>query len=68
VPRLAQICQDIRQRVYVCAGGTLPSVSMSVGVAEYPHHGRSVDALIKAADRALYAAKKAGRDCIEVFS
>jgi diguanylate cyclase (GGDEF)-like protein len=46
----------------------MPSVTMSVGVAEFPQHGRSVDALIRAADRALYAAKKGGRDCIEVFS
>ncbi len=67
VPRLAQICQEIRQRIYTCAGSTLPGVTLSVGAAEFPQHGRSVDALIRAADRALYAAKKAGRDRIEVF-
>jgi diguanylate cyclase (GGDEF)-like protein len=66
--RLDQICQDIRQRVYLYRGNPLPSVTMSVGVAEFPQHGRSVDALIRAADRALYAAKNGGRDCIEVFS
>ncbi|MBV8747848.1 MAG: GGDEF domain-containing protein [Xanthobacteraceae bacterium] len=68
VPRLGEICKEIKQRTYVYAGSTLPSVAMSVGVAEFPQHGRSVDALIRAADRALYAAKKAGRDRIEVFS
>jgi diguanylate cyclase (GGDEF)-like protein len=68
IPRLDQICQNIRQRVYLYRGSAMPSVTMSVGVAEFPQHGRSVDALIRAADRALYAAKKAGRDCIEVFS
>ncbi|MBV9239084.1 MAG: diguanylate cyclase [Xanthobacteraceae bacterium] len=68
IPRVDQICQDIRQRVYLYRGSAMPSVTMSVGVAEFPQHGRSVDALIRAADRALYAAKKAGRDCIEVFS
>jgi diguanylate cyclase (GGDEF)-like protein len=67
VPRLSQICQEIRQRVCLYRGSAMPNVTMSVGVAEFPHHGRSVDALIRAADRALYAAKKAGRDCIEVF-
>jgi diguanylate cyclase (GGDEF)-like protein len=66
--RLDQICQDIRQRVYLYRGNPMPSVTMSVGVAEFPQHGRSVDALIRAADRALYAAKNGGRDCIEVFS
>jgi diguanylate cyclase (GGDEF)-like protein len=65
LPRLAQICQDIRQHAYAYAGSTLPSVTLSVGVAEYPHQGRTVDALIRGADRALYAAKKAGRDRIE---
>jgi diguanylate cyclase (GGDEF)-like protein len=68
VPRLGQICQEIRQRVYLYQGSVMPSVTLSVGVAEFPQHGRSVDALIRAADRALYAAKKAGRDCIETFS
>jgi diguanylate cyclase (GGDEF)-like protein len=68
VPRLGQICQEIRQRAYLYQGSAMPSVTLSVGVAEFPQHGRSVDALIRAADRALYAAKKAGRDCIETFS
>jgi diguanylate cyclase (GGDEF)-like protein len=68
LPRLGQICQEVRQRVYQYQGSAMPGVTLSVGVAEFPHHGRSVDALIRAADRALYAAKKAGRDCIETFS
>jgi diguanylate cyclase (GGDEF)-like protein len=68
VPRLSQICQEIRQRVCLYQGSAMPCVTLSVGVAEFPQHGRTVDALIRAADRALYAAKKAGRDCIEVFS
>jgi diguanylate cyclase (GGDEF)-like protein len=68
LPRLGQICQEIRQRAHLYRGSAIPSVTMSIGVAEFPQHGRSVDALIRAADRALYAAKKAGRDCIEVSS
>ena len=36
-------------------------VSASAGVALYPEHGTTLDALIVAADRALYAAKAAGR-------
>jgi diguanylate cyclase (GGDEF)-like protein len=68
VPRLTQICHEIRQRVYLYRGSAMPNVTMSIGVAEFPQHGRSVDALIRAAARALYSAKKAGRDCIEVLS
>src|SRR5437588_9008478 len=35
---------------------------MGFGVASYPVHGASVDALLRAADEALYAAKALGRD------
>lgn len=41
------------------------SVTISQGLAEFPAHGRSVEALIAAADRALYAAKAAGRNCVK---
>lgn len=35
---------------------------LSIGVAEFPRHGRTKEALLSAADRALYAAKRAGRN------
>ncbi len=38
--------------------------TLSVGVAAYPVHGRSVDELLRAADVALYQAKSAGRNCV----
>lgn len=68
LPRLAQICETIKDTEYVCRGLPLPGVTLSVGVAQYPVHGRTVDGLIRAADHTLYAAKKAGRDRIEVAS
>jgi diguanylate cyclase (GGDEF)-like protein len=40
----------------------LPSITISVGVATYPEHGRSAEQLLKAADRALYRAKGEGRN------
>ena len=67
LPRLKSICDAIKQHPCRFDGRTLPSVSISVGVAEYPRHTRSVNGLIRAADRALYAAKKAGRGCIEIL-
>lgn len=39
-------------------------VTISQGLAEFPGHGRTPEALIGAADRALYAAKAAGRNCV----
>ena len=38
------------------------NVTMSIGVAAYPEHGGTPDALIRAADAALYHAKEKGRD------
>ncbi len=43
-------------------------VTGSFGVACYPRHARSGDGLVSAADKALYAAKKAGRNRVEVFA
>ena len=43
-------------------GQSLPAPTASLGVATYPQHGRTVADFMKAADQALYRAKKAGRD------
>lgn len=40
--------------------------TFSAGVAVYPDHGAEGEAVLQAADRALYAAKAAGRNCIRV--
>jgi diguanylate cyclase (GGDEF)-like protein/PAS domain S-box-containing protein len=37
--------------------GRVPKLSVSIGVAIYPHEGRNVDSLLGAADAALYAMK-----------
>ncbi len=42
------------------------AISISFGVAAVPAHGTMAEAVIQAADRALYRAKAAGRDCVMV--
>jgi len=42
----------------------LGEITVSVGVALFPDHGRSLEDLFQAADAALYEAKKSGRDRI----
>ncbi|WP_292668860.1 EAL domain-containing protein [Mesorhizobium sp.] len=43
-------------------------VGASIGIAFGPEHGAESEELMKAADIALYAAKRAGRGCARVFN
>lgn len=47
---------------------TISSISASIGIAEYPNHARELDALLTAADNAMYVAKKSGKDQFSVFT
>jgi diguanylate cyclase (GGDEF)-like protein len=47
-------------------GELLRTVTASIGVAAFPEHGESVADLLRAADMALYAAKRQGRDRVIV--
>jgi diguanylate cyclase (GGDEF)-like protein len=42
--------------------GPAMQLSASIGVATFPDHGNEIDELLRAADTALYVAKRAGRD------
>jgi diguanylate cyclase (GGDEF)-like protein/PAS domain S-box-containing protein len=44
------------------------SVAASIGVAVYPDHGRTPEALLRSADLAMYKAKENGKDRFEFFS
>jgi diguanylate cyclase (GGDEF)-like protein len=60
IARLAQrICNQVHRSVG--AGDRLDPVTVSVGVA-FRKAGMGIDKLLKAADDAVYAAKRAGRD------
>ncbi|MDQ7783130.1 MAG: diguanylate cyclase [Desulfomonilaceae bacterium] len=43
------------------------SLTVSIGVAAYPEHAATAAELVHCADAALYAAKKAGKNTIEVY-
>ena len=43
-------------------------VGASIGIALFPGPARDVDSLLRNADRAMYTAKSAGRDCVHVFT
>ena len=42
----------------------LGQITASLGIALFPDHGDDADVLLRMADRALYEAKRAGRDCV----
>ncbi len=47
-------------RPLIIAGSEL-RIGASIGIAIFPDHGEKIDALLEAADHAMYRAKKAGR-------
>lgn len=53
----------IQDRVFTFQGKTF-GVTISQGLAEWPRHGETIEKIIAAADKALYAAKNAGRNCV----
>lgn len=46
-------------------GRELPKVTLSIGVAGYPGDGNTAESLLRAADEALYRAKRNGRNRVE---
>jgi diguanylate cyclase (GGDEF)-like protein len=46
-------------------GRRLEAATISIGVAALPTHGTSPEAVLRAADAALYAAKAEGRNCVK---
>jgi diguanylate cyclase (GGDEF)-like protein len=41
-------------------------ITMSIGIAEFPSSGHTLEEILKAADLALYQAKDSGRNCVKV--
>lgn len=67
----AETAERIRSAIagttFNAPGGVGVQVTMSFGIAEYRKHARQINELIAKADRALYRAKKGGRNRVEVF-
>lgn len=63
--RAEQFRKDIEQLVFNYRGQNIGSVTISLGVAEFPKNGLNSEELIRAADSALYRAKAEGKNKVE---
>jgi diguanylate cyclase (GGDEF)-like protein len=66
--RAETIREAIKSLDIIFRGQTLGSVTISLGVATFPAHADNGEALITAADSAMYEAKRAGRNRVETAS
>ena len=64
--RADRIREAVKHLFVAHRGHSVGSVTVSAGVAAYPDHGTTGEALVQAADAALYRAKNAGRDRVVV--
>lgn len=72
VEEAREAAERLRQRVHetpipLDTGETVP-LTISIGIAVFPQHGRSPDVLCAAADKAMYRAKQSGRNCVVMAS
>ncbi len=60
--RAEQLRTAVKHLAIQFRGSTLDMVTLSLGVACYPNHGLTAEAILRTADAALYRAKAEGRD------
>jgi two-component system cell cycle response regulator len=68
----AAIAERLRRRIAahefaLAPGGAPVHITVSIGVASWPDMADCLDALVARTDAALYAAKRAGKDRVEVY-
>lgn len=62
------VAERLRRKVRETFEDELPGLTASFGIATFPENGTTAEALLHAADRALYAAKELGRDRSVLYS
>ena len=65
-PLLSRVMEAISQPIAI--GDYVFNMTCSVGVSIYPDHAKDIDTLLSCADSALYSAKNAGKNKVQMFS
>jgi diguanylate cyclase (GGDEF)-like protein len=60
--RAEQIRSEVERMAIEALGKAVGEVTISIGLAQFPTHGSSMETLFRAADKALYHAKHTGRN------
>ncbi|EHL29991.1 hypothetical protein LDG_8044 [Legionella drancourtii LLAP12] len=68
VQRMEQFRKQLKNTIAYYKDRPLPGITISIGVAEAPQQGATIEEIIKAADHALYAAKEAGKDRVNSYN
>ena len=66
VRRMEGLLNSFRTELFTTPGGVEFHVTFSAGVAQYPEQGVELQSLYRAADSALYQAKQAGRNRVQI--
>lgn len=61
-----RLLEDFRNFEVTIDGQTLSGITISIGIATFPVNGQTAMEMVQAADEALYAAKREGRDRLAV--
>jgi diguanylate cyclase (GGDEF)-like protein len=64
--RAQRVREEIEKLVLRPSGKDVGGVTISIGLAQFPTHGTTVEALLLSADKALYEAKHSGRNRVMV--
>ncbi len=62
------LSERLRKKLSELSFENLPSITISLGIASYPTDGKTPEDLIRKADAAMYAAKRAGRNQVVKYT
>lgn len=62
-----KIRSKVMEAEYLTVDKQKIAMTISIGIALYPQHGKDIDTLLKKADKAMYAAKKKGRNRVVIY-